>query len=158
MCKDTDVLLLLLYHLGRIDVEVWMVSGTAKQRKCDPVHVIASKLDDDVLNNIFGFHAITGCDTTSSYSGISKNTCWKQYLKTLRLLRSVGRGINKDEIEEFICNLYGSTFELAEQPSVDSLGFNLFSKARKGLELHVLPPTKDVLDLHSKRAEFLAKI
>ena len=31
MCKDTDVLLLLLYHLGRIDVEVWMVSGSSKQ-------------------------------------------------------------------------------------------------------------------------------
>ena len=72
MCRDTDVLLLLLYHLGRIDVEVWMVSRTSKQRKCYPVHVIASKLDGDILNKILGFHALTGCDTTSSHSGISK--------------------------------------------------------------------------------------
>lgn len=32
MCRDTDVLLLLLLHLGRLEIEVWMVSGTSKQR------------------------------------------------------------------------------------------------------------------------------
>ena len=156
MCRDTDVLLLLLYHIGRTDVEVWTVSGTAKQKKCYPVHAIASKLDDDVLNNILGFHALTGCDTTSSYSGISKTTCWKQYLKAPRLLQYVGRGIRANEIEEFICRLYCSSSEFEEHANVDSLRFNLFSKARKGLEL--LPPTKDALDLHSKRAEYQAKI
>ena len=57
----------LLYYLGRTDPEVWMVSGTSKQPKCYPVHIIASKLDNDILVNILGFHALTASDTTSSF-------------------------------------------------------------------------------------------
>ena len=41
VCRDTDVLLLLLYHLGEMDIEVWMSSGTARQRKNYPIHLIA---------------------------------------------------------------------------------------------------------------------
>ena len=33
ICRDTDVLLLLLYHLGHTEAEVWMVSGTSKQKQ-----------------------------------------------------------------------------------------------------------------------------
>ena len=45
ICRDSDVLLLLC-HLGHTEAEVWMVSGTSKQKKCYPVHTIASKLDN----------------------------------------------------------------------------------------------------------------
>ena len=132
-----------------------MVSGTSKQRKCYPVYIIASKLDGDILNNILGFHALTGCDTTSSYSGVSKKTCWKQYLNTPRLLQSIGRDVNVLEVEEFVYRLYGGSVE-SEEANIDLLRFNLFSKARKGLEL--LPPTKDALELHCARADYQAKI
>ena len=75
ICRDADVLLLLLYHLGQTKTEVWMVSGTSKQQKCYPAHTIASKLDNDALENILGFHSLTGCDTTSSFSCMGKKTC-----------------------------------------------------------------------------------
>ena len=139
ICRDTDVLLLLLYHLGHTEAEVWMVSGTSKQKKCYPVHTIASKLDDNLLANILGFHALTGCDTTSSFSGIGKKTCWKQYLEAPKLLQSIGRGLNLHKVEEFVFRLYGGCIE-TETVDIDLKRFNLFSKARKGLEL--LPPTK----------------
>ena len=44
-CRDTDVFLMLI-HLFRnkYDIEVWMVAGTAKQRKCYPIHDIAQQL------------------------------------------------------------------------------------------------------------------
>ena len=111
ICRDTDVLLLLLYHLGRTETEVWMVSGTSKQPKCYPVHIIASKLDNDILENMLGFHALTGCDTTSSFSGIGKKTCWKQYLEAPSLVQSLGRGLNLGEVEEFVFRLYGGCVE-----------------------------------------------
>ena len=155
ICRDTDVLLLLLYHLGRTGAEIWMVSGTSKQKKCYPVHIIASKLNDDTLENILGFHAMTGCDTTSSFSGIGKKTCWKQYLETPKLLQSLGRDLNVQEVEEFVIRLYGGCVE-TEGVDIDLIRFNLFSKARKGLEL--LPPTKDALELHCFRADHQAKI
>jgi len=56
-CKDTDVLLLLVYHVGSLDVETWMESGTSKAKKCFPVHDIAMKLGADVIHNLLGFHS-----------------------------------------------------------------------------------------------------
>ncbi|MEL6989860.1 MAG: hypothetical protein AAGK97_18775, partial [Bacteroidota bacterium] len=75
ICRDTDVLLLLLFHLGSLPVEVWMIAGTYKQIKCFPVHSIASNLDSNIIRNILSFHAFTGCDTTSCFSGFSKKSC-----------------------------------------------------------------------------------
>jgi len=54
ICRDTDVLLLMLYHIGNM-VETWMVSGTAKQRRCYPVHTICDMVDEMVRQNILGF-------------------------------------------------------------------------------------------------------
>ena len=80
-CRDTDVLLILLYHEGSVDVETWMKSGTAKAKKCFPV------LGADAIYNLLGFHSFTGCDTTSSFCGISKNSCWKKYVECPELLK-----------------------------------------------------------------------
>ena len=74
-CRDTDVLLLLIYHVGSLNVETWMESGTSKAKKCFPVHEIAMKLGAGVIHNLLGFHSLTGCDTTSSFCGNSKKSC-----------------------------------------------------------------------------------
>ena len=45
------------------------------------------KLDTDIPENILGFHGQTACDTSSSFSGISKiKTRWKQYLQEAQKL------------------------------------------------------------------------
>ena len=55
------------------------------------MYITLSKLDADVLENIFGFHGHKGCDTSSSFSGISKiKTRWKQYQEAQKLLQSLG--------------------------------------------------------------------
>ena len=128
-----------------------MAPGTSKQQKCYPVHTIASKLDNDVLENILGFHALTGCDTISSFSGMGKKTCWKQYLETPNLVHSMGRVLNVREVEEFVFRLYGGCAE-TESVDIDLIRYSLFFKARKGLEL--LPPTKDAFELHCFRADY----
>ena len=87
-CRDQYVLPLLVFLVGSSNVETWTESGTAK--KCYPVQEIASKLGTKVIHNILGFHSLTGCDTTSSFCGISKKTCWKRYVECLEL-EVVGR-------------------------------------------------------------------
>ena len=38
-CRDTDVFLMLIHFFrNKYDIEVWMVAGTAKQRKYYPIH------------------------------------------------------------------------------------------------------------------------
>ncbi|KAH3817230.1 hypothetical protein DPMN_118762 [Dreissena polymorpha] len=50
-CRDTGVLLLFIYHIGA-DAEVYILSGTDKQRKCYPVHTLFLKLGDNVIKNM----------------------------------------------------------------------------------------------------------
>ena len=108
ICRDTDVLLLLMYIFGKQDLEVWMVSGTKKKMKCYPIHTMTNNLPEELLSNIIGFHALTGCDTVSSFSGLGKKTCWKVFSKYQNLLNGVGRDGGLEDEEEFVCRLYKS--------------------------------------------------
>ena len=58
--RDTDVLLLLLHLFGGSDHILWMIGGTARERRCYPVHTIYKTLPQDVHTNILGFRALTG--------------------------------------------------------------------------------------------------
>ena len=153
ICQDTDVLLMLIHHLDPNSAEVWMISGTAKQRKCYPVHLITKQLSQPVIENILGFHAFTGCDTTSSFAGYGKRTCWKVFLKNPQLLQGIGRDGHSAPAEQFVCHLYGATEPTA---GVNKGRLDLFQKGKKSLEM--LPPTADSFELHLARANYQAKI
>ena len=43
-CQDTEVLLLLIYHIGQLHIDVWMMAGTFKKTKLHLVHSIAQKI------------------------------------------------------------------------------------------------------------------
>ena len=153
-CRDTDVFLLLVHHVVGLGLEVWMLSGTAKKMKCFPAHVIAKQLPQSVKANILGFHAVTGCDTTSAFSGIGKKTCWKVFMKYSHLLVGIGRDGDFEDAEKFVCILYGISEEAAV--GIDDARRSLFVKAKRALEM--LPPTRDALELHVSRANYQAKV
>ena len=73
--RDTDVLLLLVHFTPTKPVEVWMISGTAKNRKCYPVREASQRLAQSLETNLLSFHALTGCDTTSVW--INEEGCLK---------------------------------------------------------------------------------
>ena len=50
--RDTDVLLLLVHFMPTKPVEVWMISGTAKSRKCYPVPEASQRLTQSVTTNL----------------------------------------------------------------------------------------------------------
>ena len=152
VCRDTDVMLLLLHFVAAKAAEVWMISGTARQRKCYPIHAIYGRLSQPVRDNLLSFHALTGCDTTSSFTGHGKKSCWKTFEKQPLLVKGIGRDGELASIEQFVCHLYGTP----EQSNVNNSRLQLFGKANKGLEM--LPPTRDALELHSARANYQAKI
>ena len=83
-----------------------MIAGTTKQRECYPVHTITQHLPTPITDNILRFHALKGCDTTSSFTGFGKRKCWKVFEEFPTLIRGLGRDGPKDEIEEFVCRLY----------------------------------------------------
>lgn len=123
-----------------------MISGTAKKRTCYPVHDVRER------HNLLSFHALTGCDTTSAFSGHGKKKCWKIFQNQPLLVNGIGRDGELPPIEQFVCHMYGAP----EQPAVNHARLHLFGKAKKGLEM--LPPTRDALELHAAGATHQAKI
>jgi hypothetical protein len=151
-CRDTDVLLLLIYH-SLPHPEVWMLSAQGKNDKVYPVHQIIQRLHPDVRRNILGFHAITGCDTTSSFSGIGKRSCWKVYEKEPNLLSGVGRNGNQDDVEEYVAKVYNSP---STSGGINAARVAIFQKGIKDTEN--LPPARDCLELHNARSNHQAKV
>lgn len=151
--RDTDVLLMMIHFLCDVSADVWMVSGTARQQKNYPISKIALQLPKEVVANILGYHSLTGCDTTSAFSGRGKRSSWKIYMQHPELLQGVGRDGPAELAEEFVCRLYGS-----QTPSrgLDCARSAIFQKGQIALEM--LPPTRDAFSLHLKRSNYQAKI
>ena len=75
--RDTDVLLLLLALYHRMGcTRLYMKAGTLNAPKCFPVHEIRMLLSIDLVDTLLAFHAITGCDSVSRFSGHGKKTAW----------------------------------------------------------------------------------
>ena len=132
--------------------EVRMISGTAKKRKCYPIHAVSERLAKPVVYNLLSFHALTGCDSTSSFSGHGKKKCWKIFQNQPLLVNGIGRDGDLAPIEQFVGHLYGTP----AQPTVEHARLHLFGKGNKALEM--LPPTRDALEPHAARANHQAKI
>jgi hypothetical protein len=71
--RDTDVLVLMIAHASRMKAsQIWMRAGTANRRKYIPIHEVIKKIPVGAADHILAFHALTGCDTTSYFSGHTK--------------------------------------------------------------------------------------
>ena len=136
-------MLLMIHFFGGKNKNIWMIGGSSKEPKCYPVHDIADKLSQTQRENILGFHSLTGSDTTSSFTGYGKKTCWKIYTELL-----AGMGINGAiEISHGIRNVTSGVIKGR---------IELFLKGKKDIEC--LPPTYDALKLHLSRRNYQAKI
>ena len=85
---DTDVLVLLIHYFPQMKstCEVWFQTGMVTSIKdCwryIPVPELCKSLNSVVCNTLPATHAITGCDTTSSFFGIGKRSMLKALKET----------------------------------------------------------------------------
>ena len=105
--------------------EVWMVPGTSTQHKCYP-YAVKSVLPT-VMENLLSFHAQTGCDTVSSFSGYGKKKWWKIFQRQPDSVSSIGRNGKLDLIEQFVCRLYG----VPTQTDVNQARLHLFCQRKE---------------------------
>ena len=166
---DTDVLVLLLAHSPSL-TKCYMKKGRgAKSRIIDLSLVVNSlemQLDPGIDKNCFlksliGVHAITGCDSTSAFSGKRK---WKavQLLqrseKYVQAMASIGDGweVSEDtfkDTEALVCQIYGKKCQ-----SVDVLRYEIHCAKGGKVEPEALPPCQSSLRLHVTRANYQAAI
>ena len=101
------------------------------------------------------FHALTGCDTASSFAGHGKTTAWTiwtvlpELTNALLKLSSAPSGIPDDvihTIERFVILLYDSTCK-----EINKARKKIFAKKNN---VQLIPPTKAALEEHVKRAAY----
>ncbi|CAG9815718.1 unnamed protein product [Phaedon cochleariae] len=154
MTRDTDVVLLLIYHFAKMECShLWVMSGTARDTKYIPVHDICRKLMPEQVSHLLAFHAITGCDSTSKLASITKVGAWKAFSGTnCELLGRLGQSPLEEDVlsnvEKFVVKLYEVDSSIT--CSNDARSY-LFGAVRKP---EFLPPTTDALRLHIKRCNY----
>ena len=112
VCRDTDVLVLLVHFKHQLSRKIWFMSGKKKDPKHVPIHKM--KLDSSLrsaLRSVLpAFHALTGCDTVSQFADIGKVTSWKACENNSQLLTGLGFGRltteTIDSVEDFVCKIY----------------------------------------------------
>lgn len=79
---DSDVVVIAVYAFSRMSgIEtLWIDFGVGKSRKMIPIHEVCRGIPHSVASNLPFFHAFTGCDTVSTFSGIGKRTAWKAWM------------------------------------------------------------------------------
>lgn len=161
---DMDVLILLISFIGRIDdidpeleIFAYLING----RKYYNIRDIASNLGKDVCLALPFFYCLTGCDTVSSLTGKGKCKAWDAWFNSAKrdeftnVFKELGNqpmeitSAQIGKIEEYVQMLYGFDSTLA----ADRL--NKFRKSTDD-DLRKLPPSKDALLQHAKRACYQA--
>ena len=74
-----DVAVLCVYYVERLAKvsELYFYTGTGDKRRFIPVHDISRALGSTLSSLLLPFHALTGCDSTSSVCKLGKKKPWK---------------------------------------------------------------------------------
>ena len=161
---DTDVLVLAVATLVQLSSptqpELWLAFGTGGSLWYIAAHTICINLGPRVSRALPVFHAFTGCDTVSCFSGKGKKTAfetWKVYPEVTNaflLLASTPSEVSDScmvGIERFTALLYDRT---SSKMQVNMARKQLF--AQKGRSLDAIPPSRAALVEHTKRAAYQA--
>ena len=81
---------------------------------CDPtttpIHCDLRYFFTSMHQNIFSYHALTGCDTVGQMSGHGKKSTWKVFKQHATLLNGLGYSIlfssSMRDAKQFLCKIY----------------------------------------------------
>jgi hypothetical protein len=150
-------------------------TGTGTKRRMIDVKKVAAEVKNDVIQALPGFHAFTGCDTTSAFMRRGKRGPFKllelhaQHTEVFRQLGIASTCLSDDDhrsLERFVCTMYCKPadgdvnkvrcdiFEERNEPTSDLKPFAIGN----GIDLSLLPPCQSSLRMHSLRANYQAYI
>ncbi|KAK0146492.1 hypothetical protein N1851_014183 [Merluccius polli] len=156
---DTDVVVLAVAAVQGLnpDVELWLAFGTGKSFRYIAAHGISAALGPEKARALPLFHALTGCDTVSSFAGHGKKTAWAvwavfpELTNALLQLSCAPHDIPQEvmiTIARFVILLYDRTSTSTE---IDQARKKLFTKRHN---VQSIPPTQAALQEHVKRAVY----
>ena len=159
---DTDVVVLgiaAFHHLGV--EELWITFGTGNSKRHIAVHDIHKELGKDKASALPFFHALTGCDVTSSFFGRGKKTAWDTWMKSTDVT-AIFASLSKlpslkttkeamPAIERFVVGLYSKTLETNEVNNARQMLISCHNR-----DIDNVPPTRAALYQHLLRAVYQA--
>lgn len=162
--EDTDLLILLLYHVETTSHDVFFTSGSGKKQqiKLWDIKATQARLGRDVCSNILFAHAMCGCDTTSRPFNIAKSLPLKK-LKFEEFVRDAQVFLkpkcDHDSIEQAGERLFVMLYNGRLTDNLDSLRHiryqqKLMIGGKTQVQAKCLPPTSSAARYHSYRVYF----
>ena len=116
------------------------------------VKVLETNLQAEILESFLAFHAVAGCDTTSQFTSIGKKTAWQVFRQYPHLFNKLGEhgipsGAAVSVVKEFVCTT---------TKSIQMVWCNMFRRLQTKIDS--LPPRRDALTQHIKRAHYQTKV
>ena len=166
---DTDVMVILLYHANKLEANVWM----DLRHSSDNTRELANHLGPVLCKALPGYHALTGCDYTSSFFRKGKVNQLKKAEKCALHLEGLGKigekstFVDSDNlVEKYVCSL----FDQGSLSTVNDVRFKIFLQKykptqpnsplekTKGIDAGMLPPCKDLLMQKLARCNYVCDI
>ena len=167
---DTDVVVILAgtFHdlvATQPLADIWVAFGMGKNCRFYHINAICESLREPQSRALPVFHAFSGCDTTSAFNGKGKKSVWQAWQAfedvTETFVYLAGHPFqlldaedgNFLKIERMTVILYDKTSPLS---SVNETRRELFCHKNRAMDK--LPPTKDALLQHTRRAVYQAGV
>ena len=160
---ETDIMVFVVSLISSSQDRVFIDYGNGKNRKA--VKLSNVNMATDLKQTLVGFHAFTGNDYVSSFFTKGKTESWKKMVKDEKYIQgfqefSLSWEVTQEifeVLEEFVCKMYG--FNCASVNKVKSKMFTKRLKQEKRPpELSLLPSCQSVLQYHTQRAVYVAKL
>lgn len=153
---DTDVAIIGLGVICQLKAKLGFVTGKAPNNRLIDLSMMATRLGNSLCSSLPYMHALTGCDSVSSFFGRSKKKALGILRTNLNLQEEFSHSAFKPSpskvtfTDQFVCKLYG-----AKSATVNAARYDLF---KSGAGESKLPPNDDCLLQHINRATYQAAI
>lgn len=166
---DTDLLVLLCFHVKMDAGEVFLQSSTKKkasENRIWDIKKVKAELGPDLSDNILFLHAILGCDTTSRLFGIGKGLSLKKIKSSEEFKIQAEVFSNPESKKEDIITAGEKAlvclYSGEKGQSLDALRYHKFCEkvATKATQVtpQTLPPSSAAAKFHSMRVFFQTMI
>ena len=158
---DTDVAIICVAHQHTFSPSrLLMATGCGTRQRLINISALASQLTPAIRAALPGYHALTGCDTTSAFAGKGKKALYalvKNDDAALDVIGGLGKQYRFDEallpdFERLVCRLY----KVSSCDTVNEARYHLFATTQA--TEHALPPTRGALLQHLRRANYQAAV
>jgi hypothetical protein len=166
--SDTDVIVLCIYfdkqltNTSELWVQMGNVSSVKNGRRFLPIHELCSSLSEITCRVLPGAHALSGCNTTSSFFGNGKTLVYKILKDAASDFQDLDNLGDRDKdvaiscSSRFVARLYDKKFFASSHHNINKLRVKLATG--QDASLVRLPPSEAALRQHILRASFQTKV